>query len=250
MVFLAEIIVTVNEKGGTGKTTTAAALAQAAAKDGRRVLAIDMDPQRNLSFCLKADTRKAGSLQLLSGISAAGLIQPDRAGGVDCIAASEDLAALQTGEGSGRRLKNALRIVRDHYDFIFLDIPPTGGELQYNALLAATGAIIPVTADTYGLQGFYSTLRKIERMQEANKKLRVLGMVVTMYDGRSNYSKDFLDAAKRAAAAADVPFLGVVRYGKPLSEAASLQKSIYSYKPKSAGAVDYMSIYNAMMAGI
>ena len=123
-----QIITVAVIKGGTGKTTTAAALAQAAAKAGQRVLAIDLDPQANLTFFLGADQNSGGSYQLLQGADPAQLIQ-DTAQGISVISGSPDLATERTKPGSAKRLQDALQAVRKDFDFIFVDTPPQMGEL-------------------------------------------------------------------------------------------------------------------------
>ena len=132
-----QIITVAIQKGGTGKTTTAAAVVQAAAYRGRSVLAIDLDPQGNLSFTLAADTSKPGSYDLLGGAAAADLIQHKP--GYDVIPASWNLSTITSGRGSARRLQKAIEPLKKEYDLIVIDTPPTAGELQYNALQAATG---------------------------------------------------------------------------------------------------------------
>ena len=116
-------------KGGSGKTTTAAALAQAAAAKGRRTLCIDLDPQANFTYITAADQNRPGSYQLLNGTPAVQLIQTTPQG-VDVIAASPDLATVQTHPGSAKRLAAALRPVAESYDLVFIDTPPTLGELE------------------------------------------------------------------------------------------------------------------------
>ena len=132
------IITIAVQKGGTGKTTTAAALAQAAAYKGRRALAIDLDPQGNLSVTLAAQMipEAGNSYNLLMGLPAADLIQTTEQG-IDVIPACLDLATISSGKGSARRLQRALEPIKNNYDLIVIDTP-TAAELQYNALQAAT----------------------------------------------------------------------------------------------------------------
>ena len=148
-----KVITVAIQKGGTGKTTSAAILAQAAASRALQVLAIDLDPQGNLSFALGANpaAETGTAYNLLMGRPAAECIHTT-AQGLDIIPADRDLAAITSGTGSARRLREALRPVREWYDLIIIDTPPTAGELQYNALMAADGLIIPLQADAYNLQ--------------------------------------------------------------------------------------------------
>ena len=132
-----KILTIANQKGGTGKTTSAVIFAQAAAHKGYKVLAIDLDPQANLSFIFAANYGKdKTSLQLLEGTPAAELIQHTSCG-VDIIPASWNLQTVKTSKGSARRLQKALQPLKDKYDYVIIDTPPTASELQYNALQAA-----------------------------------------------------------------------------------------------------------------
>ena len=118
------------QKGGTGKTTTAAALAQAAAYKGKSCLAIDLDPQANLTYCLAADETQPGSYDLLHGAAASQVTQTT-AQSIDVISASPDLQTETSSRGSARRLQKALAPLKDQYDVIIIDTPATAGELQY-----------------------------------------------------------------------------------------------------------------------
>ena len=240
-----KIITVAIQKGGTGKTTTAAALAQAAAYKGRKVLAIDLDPQGNLSFALGAQTaaETGTAYNLLMGLPASQLIQTT-AQGLDIIPTDRDLAAITSGTGSARRLRQALEPIKDNYDLIIIDTPPTAGELQYNALMAADGLIIPLEADAFNLQSLYQMTDTARQIQQSNTGLQILGVVFTQYDGRSIISRQMRDAITQTAAAAGVPTLGTIRGAVAIKEAAALQQSIYSYAPKSKPAQDYLEIYN------
>ena len=124
-----QILTIADQKGGTGKTTTTVALAQAAQAKGLKVLAIDLDPQANLTFALNADTRAKGSFELLNGEQARKTIQ-QTAQGIYTIAASRNLATVTTTTGSAKRLQKALQPIKNIYDLIVIDTPPTAGELN------------------------------------------------------------------------------------------------------------------------
>ena len=181
-----QIIAVCSSKGGTGKTSTAAALAQAAAYRGRRVLAIDLDPQANLSFTLGADTTAAGSDLLLSGTDPGELIQRN-ASGIDIIPASPALAVEKSSTGSARRMQTALEPIKNSYDLIIIDTPTTpGNELQFNALQACSGLLIPLQADAYCVQSLYQITRTARQIQAAsNPKLQILGFILTQHTGRA-----------------------------------------------------------------
>ena len=232
------------QKGGTGKTTTTAILAQAAAYRGQRVLAIDLDPQGNLSFALGAQTtaETGTAYNLLMGQPAAELIQTT-AQGLDVIPADKDLATITSGTGSARRLQKALEPIRNDYDYIFIDAPATTGELQYNALMAADGLIIPLQADSFNLQSLYQTIETAQQIQSGNPNLQFSGVIFTMYDGRSIITRQLREAITKTAEAAGVPTLGAIRGAVVVKEAAGLQQSLYKYAPKSKPAQDYLRIY-------
>lgn len=243
-----QIITAAVVKGGTGKTTTCAALAQAAAADGRRALAIDLDPQSNLSFALGADLSKPGAYELLHGGNPAGLIQ-ETAQGVDIITAAPDLATERTTPASAKRLQNALQPLQGRYDLIVIDTPPTMGELQYNALQAATGLLIPLEADTYSLQGLYHICDLAHQIQETNPGLEILGTVLTRYSYRPRISRFMADSIAERGAEIGAPLLCKIRAGIAVVEATALQQSLFTYAPKSKPAQDYKLLYQIITEG-
>lgn len=229
------------QKGGTGKTTTAAALAQAAASKGKKVLAIDLDPQANLTFTLGATATGPGSRGLLDGVPATDLIQATPQG-LDVIPASWDLATVTTGKGSARRLQAALADLKG-YDYIIIDTPPTAGELQYNALQAADGLIIPLQADIYNAQSLFQITDTAEAIRKTNPALQILGIVFTQHNGRSTIARQMADAIRSNAEDLGVPCLGEIRQAVAVKEAAALQQSLYTYAPRSKPAADYMAVF-------
>ena len=231
------------QKGGTGKTTTAAALAQAAAYKGRRALAIDLDPQGNLTFALGADATQPGSYDLLHGAAAADVIQTT-AQNIDVIAASPDLQTEKTAAGSARRLQDAIEPLRRKYSIIVIDTPATAGELQYNALQAADRLIIPLQADAYNAQSLYQITGVAEQIKQSNPRLKIAGVIMTQYDGRTTITRQLRDILEATATLLHIPFLGIVRKAIAVQEAAALQRSLFEYAPKSNPAADYMQIYN------
>lgn len=241
-----KIITVTTQKGGTGKTTTAAALTQAASYKGMRALAIDLDPQGNLSFALAADTSRPGSYDLLTGRPAAELIQQSGQG-MDVIPASWNLSTITSGKGTARRLERALEPIKEKYDVIVVDTPSKVGELQYNALQAATGLLIPLQADIYGVQSLYQTIDTAVQFQSSNPNLTIKGLILTQYDQRSTISKQLKESITNSAAEMNVPYLGAVRAAVAVKEAAALQQSLFEYAPKSKPAADYLQIFNSIM---
>lgn len=232
-------------KGGTGKSTTAAALSQAAAASGKKVLAIDLDPAGNLSMMLGAELGSGGSYNLLHGEDPAELIQKTEQG-VDVIVSSTNLATEQSKAGSAVRLRAALYPIRKKYQFIFIDTPPTMGELVFNALMASTGLIIPLEADTSSQQGLYLITDTAHAIQEKNPDIKITGVLLTRYDARAKLNVYLRDSIEETGREVGAPFLGVIRPGVKIKEAQALQKSIYQYAPKSAPAQDYMEIFKKL----
>ena len=243
------IITTAIIKGGTGKTTTAAALAQAAKKKGRRVLAIDLDPQANFSLFLDADTEQAGTLELLGGADPADVIQQTEQG-IDIIAACAELAGEKTEAGSVKRLENALDPIKGSYDYIFIDTPPQMGELTYNALQASTGLLIPMEADNSSISGLYQLADIVESLQgQSAKDLSIIGAIITRYDARSKINSFMKETIIEAVKEAGAPYLGEVRAGIAIREAQSMKKSLFDYAARSKPAQDYMRIFEKIEGG-
>jgi chromosome partitioning protein len=243
-----QIITTAVIKGGTGKTTTAAALAQAAAADGKKVLAIDLDPQANLSYSIGADQNTGGSYELLHGADPAQLIQ-HTAQGIDAIAASPDLATEQTKPASAKRLQEALEPIKKDYDYIIIDTPPTMGELTFNALQAATGLIIPLETDNSSLQGLYQITDIAHQMQRSNPHLTIKGVILSRYDARPKLNRYLREVIAEKGQEIGAPLLMGVRPGIAIREAQAMQQSIYEYAPKSNPAQDYKALYEMIQEG-
>lgn len=241
------ILTIANQKGGTAKSTTAAALAQAAAHRGRKTLAVDLDPQGNLSFFLAADTGTAGTFEMLEGQPAADAIQ-QTAGGLDVIAASWNLQAIRTSTGSARRLRAALQPIAQQYDLIVIDTPPTAGELQYNALMASDNLIIPLQADIVGLQGLYQMADTAQQIRQGNPALTLTGFILTRHGGRSTLARQMADTIKARAAEMGIPFLMAIREAVAIREAQTLQRSLYEYAPNSKPAADYLQLLDMLTA--
>ena len=240
-----QIITAAVIKGGTGKTTTTAALAQSAAANGKRVLAIDLDPQANLTYTLGANPNEAGSYELLHGAEPKQLIQQTEQH-IDTITASPDLATEQTKPASAKRLQAAIEPLKKKYDFIFIDTPPTMGELTFNALQASTGLIIPLEADSNSIQGLYQITDIAHQMQRHNPSLKILGTVITRYDNRPKLNRYLQEQIADKGKEAGAPLLTAIRAGVAIKEAQALQQSLFDYAPKSKPAQDYMKLFEML----
>lgn len=240
-----QIIVTATIKGGTGKTTTAAALAQCATKEGKKVLCIDLDAQADFSFLVAGDLTRPGAWGALHGEAVPDLIQTTPQG-VDLIAGSSDLATETTANNSARRLQGAIEPLKRKYDFIFIDTPPQLGELTFNALQCATGLIIPLEADNSSLQGLYQITDLARAIRKTNPGLKNWGSVLTRYDQRPKINRFLHDAIRDKAAEQGAPLLVSIRPGVAIREAQALQKSLFEYAPKSKPAQDYERLFAAI----
>lgn len=238
-----QIITTAVIKGGTGKTTTAAALAQAATAAGYKVLAIDLDPQANLTYSLAADKEKAGSYELLHGEPPT--IQ-HTAQGIDTISASPNLATEQTRQGSAMRLHDALVPIKENYSFIFIDTPPQMGELTFNALQASTGLLIPLETDAYSLQGLYQITDIAKQIQRTNKHLRILGTILTRYDNRAKINRYMQELLTEKGQEIGAPLLQCIRSGIAVRSAQTLRQSLFDYAPNSNPAQDYKELFDKL----
>lgn len=243
-----QIIATAVIKGGTGKTTTAAALAQAAAAAGKKVLAIDLDPQANLSFFIGADQNAPGSYQLLHGAGAAQLIQATEQG-IQAIAASPDLATEKTTPASAKRLQEAIEPIKKDFDLIVIDTPPQMGELTFNALQASTGLIIPLETDNSSLQGLYQITDIAHQMQHSNPALSIIGVILARYDARPKLNRYLQEVIAERGQEIGAPFLMGIRPGIAIREAQAMQQSLYQYAPRSKPAQDYKKLYEMIREG-
>ena len=242
------ILTIANQKGGAGKSTTAAALAQAAKHRGLTCLAVDLDPQSNLSYFLGADTTRSGAVEALRGGGALDTIQPTPTG-IDTISAKWDLQleTAATGRGSARRLKTALSALPTNYDLIIIDTPPTAGELQLCGIMAADTLLIPMQADISNLHGLYQmteTLRHISR-----DDLSIAGYILTRYDGRTALARHMAETISSSADELHISCVGRVREAIAIREALTMQRDLYEYAPKSNPAIDYMAIFDKLIGG-
>lgn len=246
---MAKIVAVAAIKGGTGKTTTAGALAQAAARDGKQVLAIDLDPQSNLSIWLNANLSRPSSYHLIAGKAGPQEAVQATQSGVYCIAGNANLTALKTTPGSGRRLEQAIEPILKAFDLIVIDTAPAMGELQNQALFAATDLLIPLESDSSSLQGLYQIMDVLQLVQQAKPTVKVLGVVLTKYDNRPKINRYMRDAIKDKGQQLGAPLLMEIRSGIAIREAMAMQQNLFEYAPRSKPAQDYQKLYECIMEG-
>ena len=237
------IIAIANQKGGAGKSTTAASMAAAMTARKRKTLIIDMDAQGNTTDTAAATADKSTIYDVLTGrSSAASAIQQTAHG--DIIPATLELATMDnvlTATGKEYRLKKALAPIAESYDFIILDTPPALGVLTVNALTAAAGVIIPTNADKYGLQGIMQLCGQIESVREyTNPTLKICGILLTRHTPRRVILRDYAEGLEGMAKKIETKvYKTFIRDCTAIREAQARQQSIFEYAPQSAGAEDY-----------
>lgn len=192
----ARIVSLVNQKGGVGKTTTAVSLAVALARRGQRVLLVDLDPQANATSALGVlrSDRPGVYDALLDETPIDECIARVEAEGVDLVPSSAELSGAEVELvpvlARERRLVNALQPVRERYDWVLIDCPPSLGLLTVNALVVAHAVLVPLQCEFFALEGLSLLLRTIERVRRTyNPTLHVEGVVLTMFDRRNNLSE-------------------------------------------------------------
>lgn len=229
---MAKIYAIAAQKGGTGKTTTAAALATGLSKKGAKTLAIDLDPQATLSYFMGGDANAYGSYELMTGLPAGQIIQHCKQG--DIIPANLRLSEIDAGDPN--LLKAAIQPIKKKYDAIIIDNAPTLGALLINGLMAADEVIIPLKADATALQSLYQLEETIKAVQSVNKGLNVAGILINQYNKRTCLSRDIYDAIKEKYKVFDT----IIRSGIAVQEAQVMRESLFDYAAKSNPAKDYM----------
>jgi chromosome partitioning protein len=240
------ILAIANQKGGVGKTTTAINLGAALAAFERKVLLVDCDPQGNAT---RGIGERAGPQHLYHALSgdctlesvARATVFPN----LDLVPADRDLVGVEVefvgNPGWEQRLKNNLESVVGRYDYILLDCPPSLGHLTVGALSAADGVVVPLQCEYFALEGVSELVATVRRVQGGlNPRLAITGILLTMYDDRTNLSRDIVDEIRRHFG--DRVFKTIVPRNVRLAEAPSHGKPVIQYDIKCRGAEAYLAL--------
>lgn len=248
---MAKIIAIVNQKGGVGKTTTCVNLACSLKEQGQRVLVCDFDPQANATSGLGVDKSAIprGVYEVVIGGTpcASAIIQTPYA---DVLPATKNLAGagieLIGLDRREHRLRDALRTVSDQYDYILIDCPPSLELLTLNGLCAADTLLVPVQCEYYALEGLSDLVGTVRLVRQAlNPNLSIEGVLLTMYDGRTNLSVQVAEEVKRHFPGQ--VYATVIPRNVRLSEAPSHGKPVRHYDPLSRGAEAYLQLASELL---
>ncbi|MDD2572927.1 MAG: AAA family ATPase [Bacillota bacterium] len=245
---MSRVIAVFNQKGGVGKTTTNVNLSSCIAVRGKKVLVVDIDPQGNTTSGLGIDKKalKKTIYEVLIGdIKAEQVIFKTAVENLYIMPSSVQLAGaeieLTEFEAREKMLKKALKEVRDNYDYVFIDCPPSLGLLTINALTAADSVLIPIQCEYYALEGVSQLMNTIWLVQRGlNPDLKVEGVVLSMFDGRTNLSIQVVDEVKKYFKSK--VYTTIIPRNIRLAEAPSYGVPILMYDPKSKGAEAYVEL--------
>lgn len=250
-----KIIAIANQKGGVGKTTTSVNLGAGLAQVGKKVLLVDIDAQGNATTGVgieKSELDQCIYNVLVEDADVQGVIQKTATENLDVLPATIQLAGaeieLVPTISREVRLQRALQPVRDEYDYIIIDCPPSLGLLTINALTAADSVIIPVQCEYYALEGLSQLLNTVRLVQKhLNKNLAIQGVLLTMLDARTNLGIQVIDEVKKYFR--DKVYRSIIPRNVRLSEAPSHGKPIMQYDAKSRGAEVYIDLAEEVIAG-
>ena len=240
---MSKIISLLNHKGGVGKTTSAINIGAGMVELGKRVLLIDLDPQANLSLSLGIPRQKFTIYESLRGESE--LVPYTVKDGLDVIMSTLDLsgAEMELINEAGREfiLRELFEPVREEYDFIIIDCPPSLGLLTLNALTSSDYVIIPLQTEFLALQGLTKIKQVIDKVKfRLNKKLEIGGVIATMYDHRKVLNRDVVETIRKYFG--EKVFNTMIRDNVSLAEAPAQRVDIFTYSRRSNGAKDYYSL--------
>ena len=245
---MGRIIAVANQKGGVGKTTTSINLAACLAEKGKKILAVDMDPQGNLTSGLGVDkdsVEKSIYELIIGEVDIKEVINKEVLENLDIIPTSIDLSAAEIEligvDDKEYILRNAIDQVKDQYDFVIIDCPPSLSMLTINAMTTADSVIVPIQCEYYALEGLSQLIHTVELVKDRlNSKLEIEGVVFTMYDARTNLSLQVVENVKDNLQ--QNIYKTIIPRNIRLAEAPSYGLPINKYDPKSTGAESYMRL--------
>lgn len=245
---MGRIIAVANQKGGVGKTTTSINLAACLAEKGKKILAVDMDPQGNLTSGLGVDkdsVEKSIYELIIGEVDINEVINKEVLENLDIIPTSIDLSAAEIEligvDDKEYILRNAIDQVKDQYDFVIIDCPPSLSMLTINAMTTADSVIVPIQCEYYALEGLSQLIHTVELVKDRlNSKLEIEGVVFTMYDARTNLSLQVVENVKDNLQ--QNIYKTIIPRNIRLAEAPSYGLPINKYDPKSTGAESYMRL--------
>lgn len=245
---MGRIIAVANQKGGVGKTTTAINLSSCLAEKGKKVLAVDMDPQGNMTSGLGVDKNSVENTiyDLIIGESSIDeVLKKDIMKNLDIIPANIDLSAAEIElidvEDKEYIVKNVIKDIKDNYDYIIIDCPPSLSMLTINAMTTATSVLVPIQCEYYALEGLSQLIHTVDLVRDRlNPELEIEGVVFTMYDARTNLSLQVVENVKDNLH--QNIYKTIIPRNIRLAEAPSYGVPINEYDPKSAGSESYMRL--------
>ncbi|KMZ54487.1 ParA family protein [Dorea sp. D27] len=250
---MGRVIAIANQKGGVGKTTTAINLSACLAEKGQKVLAVDMDPQGNMTSGLgldKESVEKTVYDLIIGNADVDEVLQKDALENLDILPTSIDLSAAEIEligvEEKEYIVRDAIKDIRNNYDYVIIDCPPSLSMLTINAMTTADTVLVPIQCEYYALEGLSQLIHTVELVKERlNPELEIEGVIFTMYDARTNLSLQVVENVKDNLQQAI--YKTIIPRNIRLAEAPSYGMPISQYDPRSAGSESYMKLADEVM---